>query len=144
MMRSRSLTLTLTLALLTAGGIAEAGRGGPDGGGWGWADADDPAVDSTFETPSVPWTVITAAWADDQVYPVTLSFPFTFYGVTTSTVWVSSNGWISFVNPVGNSSAINWPMPTSGAPDGTFAFFWDDLASSGVDIAQHAPTANGP
>lgn len=69
---------------------------------------------------------------DGAFSPVTLPFPFTFYGVTYNTANVRTNGFLSFVD---TSSAIDNPVyfPTSGSglptsPNGAIYAFWDYLA----------------
>jgi len=62
---------------------------------------------------------------------MTLPFEFPFYDETFSTVYISSNGWLSFVNPT-PSSYSNIPFPLS-IPDYHYmiAPFWDDLLTTG-------------
>jgi hypothetical protein len=45
-------------------------------------------------TTEVTWTV-----GDDDVVPLTIPFPFSFYGTNYTTVYASSNGWVSFTDP---------------------------------------------
>jgi hypothetical protein len=60
---------------------------------------------------------------------VTLSnFTFPFYGINHSSIFVSSNGMITFGS--GSSSYINQPIPTSGTPNNFIAPFWEDLNTS--------------
>jgi len=66
---------------------------------------------------------------DDASSPVTLPFPFTFYGSTYTTAWVSTNGFLSFVDSwsgVDNPPSY-FPPPNSGLPNGAIYAFWDDL-----------------
>ncbi len=64
---------------------------------------------------------------DDDYAAITLPFNFQFYNDTFSTVYVSSNGWLSFVNPTPYELS-NIPFPT-GLPEYHYmiAPFWDDL-----------------
>ncbi|MFW9970232.1 MAG: S8 family serine peptidase [Candidatus Odinarchaeota archaeon] len=74
---------------------------------------------------------------------ISLPFEFHFYDQTFSNVYVSSNGWLSFVNPT-PSSMNNIPFPLS-LPDYHYmiAPFWDDLlttGSTGYVIVKSYPT----
>ena len=65
--------------------------------------------------------------SDDGYDAISLPFDFTFYNDTFSTVYVSSNGWLSFVNPA-PSQYSNIQFPTgSSAYHYMIAPFWDDL-----------------
>src|SRR4029079_14849382 len=70
--------------------------------------------------------------ADDGFAPVSLPFPFSLYGQPLTTLYVSSNGFISS----GSAEAdgyFNVTIPTAAVPNGLIAPFWDDLtlANSG-------------
>ncbi len=62
---------------------------------------------------------------DDGLYPFSLPMRFPFFGVTYESVWVSSNGWLSFVAPAGSqpyeSAQVLVSLPT-------VALLWDDLS----------------
>ncbi|MFX1507975.1 MAG: S8 family serine peptidase, partial [Promethearchaeota archaeon] len=64
-------------------------------------------------------------------FNVSLPFEFPFYNQTFSTVYVSSDGWLSFVNPTPKSPS-NIPFPL-GDPDYHYmiAPFWDNLKTTG-------------
>ncbi len=66
---------------------------------------------------------------DETVLEVTLPFSFKFYGNTYNTVYISSNGWLSFIQPQ-NADYTNDPIPTSGEPQGVIAPLWDDYDPS--------------
>jgi subtilisin family serine protease len=79
----------------------------------------------------------------DFYFDITLPFEFPFYDQTFSTVYVSSNGWLSFMNPT-PSSKSNIPFP-SAVSDYHYmiAPFWDDLlttGSTGYVIVKSFPT----
>ncbi|MEJ2052544.1 MAG: hypothetical protein P8X42_01375, partial [Calditrichaceae bacterium] len=59
---------------------------------------------------------------------ISLPFAFTFYGVTHNTIYISTNGWVSFSDP-GGAYTANSTIPTTGAPDSLIAVFWDDMTS---------------
>jgi len=129
------------LAFLTIS-PANAGRGGPDAGGWMWIDSNEPGIDASVET-FISQTQLTTAWLDEEIIPVAMSFPVTLYGTTSSTVYLSSNGWLSLLDPGAATAANNLPMPAVAAPNATLAWFWDDLDGSGSNFALHGPTPNG-
>jgi len=62
---------------------------------------------------------------------ISLPFEFPFYDETFSNVYISSNGWLSFVNPT-PSAMNNIPFPLT-IPDYYYmiAPFWDDLLTTG-------------
>ena len=79
-------------------------------------------IDST----GVPLTL-----GDDGYVEVSLPFPFTFYGATYNSVFVSSNGFLSFGEGFGNYQ--NTCLPDASGPNNAIYGFWDDLnpATSG-------------
>jgi len=62
---------------------------------------------------------------DDAYLPITLPFPFTLYGETYNQAYVTTNGYISFLNPY--SYSYNYPIPIFTLPNGAIYVFWDDL-----------------
>lgn len=63
---------------------------------------------------------------DDGFAQETLPFAFDFLGTSMSSVFISTNGFISFANG-GIGSPINRSIPTSNNPNAMVAWFWDDL-----------------
>jgi subtilisin family serine protease len=61
---------------------------------------------------------------DDTTAPVSLPFPFPFYGETYTTAHVGSNGFINFLAP--STSRFNGIIPSTTAPNGAVYVFWDD------------------
>lgn len=138
----RALLSIVSLATFAASPV-RAAFGPPDGLGWAWADSDEPGVDTLFETPS-SLTPIAASLPDDAVYPITMAFPFTLYGQTSATVYFSTNGWISLLDPAGFSAPTNTDIPDPAPPNATVAYLWDDHADGASgSFAQHGPTPNG-
>ena len=62
---------------------------------------------------------------DDASLAVPLPFPFTFYGETYSTAFVTTNGNLNFLAL--NSSFSNVAIPSTVAPNAAIYPFWDDL-----------------
>jgi subtilisin family serine protease len=63
---------------------------------------------------------------DDASSTVTLPFPVTFYGQTTSTITVSSNGFVRFDGTPAPELGTE-PIPSAVAPNNFAAPLWDDL-----------------
>jgi hypothetical protein len=125
----------------TSGPITE-GSGGPDSYGYRWKDSDEP------DGPVYNWIDISAtgtaldsasAWVptgtfrggDEGYYAVTLPFAFNYYGVNRTTLYISSNGFVAFQIPTGNTYT-NEQFPTaSGVISEHMGAFWDDLEVRG-------------
>jgi len=74
---------------------------------------------------------------------VHLPFDFTFYGVTSDTLTVCSNGWLALGNQAYFSDFRNYPMPSAaGANAGMICPLWDDLVRGNGDVYYWNDTAN--
>ncbi|HEV8359637.1 MAG TPA: hypothetical protein VGR28_04190, partial [Candidatus Thermoplasmatota archaeon] len=107
-------------ALLIAPG-ALAASGGPDGFGYTFTDA----IAYNYISASGGSTIYGTS-CNECVSAVAMPFAFRFYGADYSTVYVSSNGWISFTSPSGafpTASAI----PNAAGPNNLIAGWWADL-----------------
>lgn len=62
---------------------------------------------------------------DDSFAPVTLPFPFSFYGQTYTSGNVCTNGFITF--GTGTCPFTNSGIPSAGTPNNAIYPFWDDL-----------------
>lgn len=111
------------------------GQGGPDAGGYKWIDSDEPNGPAyewndiaTTGTELTTWLPTGTFGAKDEGYagPVTIPFPFKYYDVVKSQLFVSSNGAILFAAPTANMFT-NAQIPSSSAPNDLIAPFWDDL-----------------
>lgn len=69
---------------------------------------------------------------DDVAGSMNLPFNFDFYGQSFSTVYISSNGWLSFNNT--NPTAYLNPSFPDSTDYYVIAPFWDDLVSTNTDI----------
>lgn len=63
--------------------------------------------------------------SNDAYMQVSLPFSFPFYEVGYSTAYVSTNGYLSFVE--GSFSYMNTSLPRPAIPNGAIYAFWDDL-----------------
>jgi hypothetical protein len=76
-----------------------------------------------------PETVLwrgTSGLVVNQSWNVNLGFSFQFYGQTFSTAYISENGFLTF-SATGATSNANRVIPTTTAPNGYIAPFWDYL-----------------
>ncbi len=104
------------------------GRGGPDAFGYVWVDSDEQ------DGPAYNWVDISGDGTpvslgdDNSVGPIDMGFSFPFYGNSYSSIFINSNGILTF--GAGTGSYSNQPIPTSSAPNDFIAMFWDDLNPS--------------
>jgi hypothetical protein len=93
---------------------------GPNHGSLGYACA---VGTGGFEAAStvVPLT------GDDVSTAVTLPFNVQVHGLTYSSAYVSTNGFLSFGGSASTTKSVNPAMPTADAPNAVVAPFWDDL-----------------
>jgi len=64
--------------------------------------------------------------ADDQSVEIPIGFEFDFYGQSFDSLFVSSNGFLSFAAE-GASAYQNAPIPSLNAPNGVIAPYWVDF-----------------
>lgn len=87
------------------------------------------AVAFVFENISSTGTLVSGLTSqDDTSVSVPVGFSFPFYGTSNTTVFVSSNGLLSF--GTGNSGFTNADLTTTPA-QASIAPFWDDLHTAG-------------
>ncbi|GAA0723036.1 hypothetical protein GCM10010199_31250 [Dactylosporangium roseum] len=89
-------------------------------------------------------TAVLALTGDEGVGQVTLPFPVTFYGQTYSSVWVSTNGFVSFTDPGGAHPDNRAAVPDGVAPAATLYPFWDDLVVDGSASVRTATVGSAP
>lgn len=84
---------------------------------------------------------IVARGGDSYSY-VELGFPFEFYGVTYTGMYIDSNGYVSFDGS--NSYPYNEGLPNNNYPNTSIYAFWDDLDASGGDSGLVYAEQTGP
>jgi len=107
------------------------GHGGPDAFGYLWKDSDEP------RGPLYNWVDISQIGTsvslgdDDYAGPIPLNFNFPFYDSSYSSLYIGSNGFLSFGR--GFTATSNTGLPNSADPNNLIALWWDDLnpASNG-------------
>ena len=127
-----ALRLTSLLLIVLLPGLAWADKSPTASNeGYAWADGADVQYDWIDATDG---TLLLTAADDDEVESVLLPFPFTYFGKTYATVYVSENGYLTFHNygndpedsfPIGNEP--NKLLQLGDDPDSLIAVFWDDL-----------------
>ncbi len=104
---------------------------------WAINDLNQPYVAKTSNDVGGPvfnWTDITGTGTalvlgDDANTSLPLPFTFSFFGEDKTTVFVASNGFLSFRNQ-GNNTFTNTTIPATTNPNDLVAGFWDDLNPS--------------
>jgi hypothetical protein len=78
----------------------------------------------------------------DSCAMITLNFDFPFYGKSHNTVYLVSNGFLSFDAP--SYAYYNTPMPDSSKPNAIVAPFWDDLDADSGGFVRHKSFGTAP
>lgn len=78
---------------------------------------------------------VTIGDSDDEVFPVTnLGMSFNFFGQSYSSIYVSTNGFISVLPDSDDGCCNGQLIPDTSEPNGVIAGFWEDLV-----VDQDAP-----
>ncbi len=96
--------------------------GGPDADGWYYVDSREP------NGPSFQYLWISTPMGltgDDEGAWIPLPFPFSYRGQSYDSVFVCTNGFISFTSSSVNPT--NTPVPNPSAPNAAIYVYWDDL-----------------
>jgi hypothetical protein len=117
------------------------GFGGPDAFGYNWVDSDEPGG------PTYGWVDISGvgtplSLGDDAASgELALGFDFPYYDAAYASVYVGSNGILTFGGP--STMRTNTSLPTATAPNNLIALWWDDLdPGEGGSIYYYADAAN--
>ena len=113
-------------------------------------DANAPTF--SFTDISATGTLLTSVGAnaslplgDDQVSgTVPIGFTFNFYGIGYSEVFVSSNGFLSFLSSQGNGCCAGAHIPSALAPNGIVAGLWTDLVPGGSGRVYYQTLGTAP
>lgn len=122
-MRTLLVSVLMSAAALPLG----AAQGGPDAFGYSWMDCDEPGG------PAYQWTEIRDLGnqldlGDDESRAVALPGPFKFYGAWQDSVYVCSNGFLSFGSDYASAYPDTFPSPNP--PNALAAPLWNDLNPS--------------
>jgi gliding motility-associated-like protein len=78
-------------------------------------------------------TVIKSGYVDDASYgPFNIGFNFTYFGISYSQFYASSNGLVLFTSDATNISGADVAIPDPAGPNNFIAAFWDDLVVDGT------------
>jgi len=115
--------------IMGAGGYAQEGY-------YNWIDSNEDAESA----PVYEWNDIAAMGTavplgDDGSEEITLPFTFTFYGEAQTSIFINSNGFLSFGS--GSTAYGNAVIPTTGAPNNFIAPFWRDLNPNAGGMVYH-------
>ncbi|MEW5938585.1 MAG: S8 family serine peptidase [Chloroflexota bacterium] len=89
-------------------------------------------------------TPVPAVQADEGASgAIPIGFDFWYMGTRYTDVYASSNGWLSFTDPVGNAYPNNAVTLSNGIPRPMLAPLWDDLSGVG-GTASYATTGAAP
>ncbi len=76
-------------------------------------------------------TATSVPLVDDQVSgPISIPFPFRFYGLLVTQVFISSNGFITFSPGQSSGCCSGQAIPNASSPNNIIAGFWEDLNPS--------------
>jgi len=122
--------LSFLLIVISVSGPSHAQTtGGPDLYGYHWANNLDPIGSA----PVYSWkdikdtaNLVKGLGDDNSSGPYNLGFYYAYYGKWYNTLWIGSNGWVSF-QQLGNISAPFLDIPTTDAPDNFIAGMLADL-----------------
>jgi Peptidase family C25/Secretion system C-terminal sorting domain len=112
--------------------------GGPDAFGYQWIDSNEPdgpaySWHTNYGTALNSGDIVSGSMDDGYFGGESLGFSFDFYGATYSSVYINTNGFLTFQsNQTGSSTYGNRVLPgndapRSGQPASMLAGFWDDL-----------------
>ncbi len=93
------------------------------------------SIPGAFVTAPPGSEILTSIDTDEGYGNVTLPAPFTYFGTPMTAFSLSTNGFITFGSTLSDSYYTNDSTPSTGAPNGVVAVFWDDLD---VDLGKNA------
>ena len=99
--------------------------GGPDFSGYRWYDSFNPDG-PTSHSIDIADAVLTEITGDDRTGVLLLPFTFVYYGVDYDSIFVSTNGFASFIE-LSSSEPSNDIIPDDGTPNAVLAPYWDDM-----------------
>ena len=104
----------------------------------------------TCQDASFAWVDVTGvsplvgADGDDAFSTLSIGFPISFFGQTYSTAYISSNGFLTLGSNAGATAPLNAAIPTTAAPNGVVAPFWDDLYPGATGSVHAAVSGAAP
>ena len=133
------------LNLVSAGQAAQR-SGGPDGGGYVWDDSND-AGGPTYSWVEITATGTSVALTDDSASAaVPLGFTFNLYGTDFTSLYIGSNGLMTFgVSSTDFSNdCATFPDSVGPTPSNLVALMWDDMnPTTNADLVWYQAYAAG-
>ncbi len=135
-----ALVLFLMIGILQ--GQTDKNLGGPDSGGYYWKDSDE------IDGPDYSWVEISSLGTplhlgDEESLQVPIGFDFDFYGTVFDSLYITSNGYISFTSDYVECDH-QYPIPNPRDPSAYLAPFFTDLDPGTLgEIYYHYDSANG-
>ncbi|MEW5986509.1 MAG: FixG Ig-like domain-containing protein, partial [Chloroflexota bacterium] len=116
----------------------------PDAFGYTCTDSNEPgAFAYNFEDISGTGTPITLS--DDQVSSaIPMGMTFNYYGLDYTDVYVSSNGFLTFLAGQYNGCCTGSPIPSPNDPNGVVVGWWEDLYPPGGGSVTYQLMGNAP
>ena len=144
--RIAAAALLLLLGLLESPRPASAVGGLDNTGCYRFSDTIAPldAYAPTFNFTDISSTGTPLVLGDEQVATVPIGFNFNFYRTTISQVFVSSNGFVSFVDKQSAGCCAGGAIPNPGCPNGLVAGFWTDLNPSAGGAVYYQTLGTAP
>ncbi|HEY3246520.1 MAG TPA: thrombospondin type 3 repeat-containing protein [Phycisphaerae bacterium] len=110
---------------------ATAATGGPDAFGYTFIDSNT-SGGPTYSFEDIEASGTGLALGDDVVSgAIPIGFTFNFYGVPYTTLYVGSNGFLTFLAGGSQGCCNGQAIPNAGSPNGMIAGWWDDLYPPG-------------
>jgi hypothetical protein len=117
----------------------------PDVFGYTCTDSTEPDGLVTYDFEDISGTGTPITLGDDQVSPaVPLGFTFNFYDVDYTDVYVSSNGFVTFLAGSSSGCCSGQLLPNPAAPNGLIAGWWDDLNPTAGGTIQYQMMGQEP
>ena len=100
---------------------------GGDTSGYQWANNFDP-LGPVYKWKDIksPARLVAGLRDDNSTGPINIGFQFNYYGVDQDSIWIGSNGWISF-STLGNITAPFLPIPSPASPNVFVAGLLSDM-----------------
>ncbi len=123
-------------------------QGGPDGLGYVWFDSYNASGPAYIAPPIADAVPIDSLYGDDRYRRFELPFTFPYYEGFFDSVWISTNGWLSFDSTMTSSHLGNDSIPDPFVPNALLAVLWDDsdvdtTADSTASIRFYHDTLSG-
>ena len=136
----------IAVIILLFSNLLLADQGGNDQYGYMWTDNKSPNATVNYDwIDARTGTAIFGAAKDDELssaISLGSGFDFSYYGANFNSIYVSTNGYISF-NGDGDQP-VNQSIPFTNGPDSILAVYWDDLVGSSTGNVYYTTIGTSP